>query len=46
MAKPPITRAATGLFTFENTTELDAVEQYFHFQPMSLRAYLAESGIA
>ena len=46
MAKPPITRAATGLFTFENTTELDSVEQYFHFQPLSLRAYLAESGIA
>jgi uncharacterized protein YbjT (DUF2867 family) len=46
MAKPPITRAATGLFTFENTTDLDAVEKYFHFQPMSLRAYLAEWGIS
>jgi uncharacterized protein YbjT (DUF2867 family) len=45
MAKPPITRAATGLFTFENITDIDAVEKYFHFQPMSLRAYLAEWGV-
>lgn len=45
LPKPPITRAATGLFTFENTTEIDAVEQYFGFQPMSLRTYLAKSGI-
>lgn len=45
MAKPPITRAATGLFTFENSTELDAVEKYFQFQPMSLRTYLAEHGV-
>ena len=45
MPKPPITRAATGLFTFENTTQLDAVEEYFHFQPMALPAYLAEHGV-
>ncbi|MGE5335517.1 MAG: SDR family oxidoreductase [Nitrososphaerota archaeon] len=46
MSKPPITRAATGLFTFENTAELDAVEKYFHFQPMSLRAYLDTWGVS
>lgn len=45
MPKPPITRAATGLFTFENITELDAVEKFFSFKPMSLRVYLAEWGI-
>jgi NADH dehydrogenase len=45
MPKPPITRAATGLFTFENTTERDAVEKYFHFQPATLRSYLVEHGI-
>lgn len=45
MAKPPITRAATSLFTFNNTTERDAVQTYFQFRPMSFRAYLAEWGI-
>jgi uncharacterized protein YbjT (DUF2867 family) len=45
LPKPPITRAATDLFTFENTTELDAVEKYFGFQPMSLRTYLLENGV-
>ena len=46
MPKPPITRAATGLFTFENTTQLDAVEQYFRFQPLSFRTYLEEHGVS
>ena len=45
LPKPPITKAATGLFTFENTTELDAVEKYFHFQPASFRTYLTEHGV-
>lgn len=46
LPEPPITRAATNLFTFDNITDRDAVEMYFHFQPMSLRAYLAEWGIS
>lgn len=45
MPKPPITRAATGLFTFENITDLDAVTKYFGFQPKSLWAYLQEHGV-
>jgi NADH dehydrogenase len=45
MAKPPITRAVTGLFTFENITDLDAVAQYFGFPPMSLRVYLQKHGV-
>jgi uncharacterized protein YbjT (DUF2867 family) len=45
LAKPPITTAALGLFSFENTTALDSVERAFGFQPMSLRTYLAEHGV-
>ncbi len=44
MPKPPITKAVTGLFSFENIAQIDSVEAYFGFQPMSLRTYLAEHG--
>jgi NADH dehydrogenase len=46
LAKPPITPAATELFTFENTTTLDAIPYYFGFQPLSLRSWMAEHGVA
>ncbi|MBX5449303.1 complex I NDUFA9 subunit family protein [Thermogemmatispora sp.] len=44
LPKPPITRAALTLFTFDNITALDAVERQFGFQPLSLRSYLAQTG--
>ncbi len=45
LPKPPITTAALMLFRFENTTDIDAVERDFGFQPMSWRVYLAEHGV-
>jgi len=44
LPKPPITTAALALFSFENSTDIDAVERDFGFQPRSWRAYLAEHG--
>jgi NADH dehydrogenase len=46
MAKPPITPAAIELFAFENTTSLDAIPMHFGFQPLSLRVWMAENGVA
>ena len=46
LPKPPITRAALTLFSFDNVTDLDAVERNFGFTPQSLRTYLAEHGLA
>lgn len=45
LPNPPVTRAATGLFDFDNVTALDAVERNFGFQPMSLRTYLDQHGV-
>jgi uncharacterized protein YbjT (DUF2867 family) len=45
MPNPPITKEVTGLFNFENIAQIDGVEAYFGFQPMSLRTYLAEYGV-
>ena len=45
LPRPPITRAAIGLFTFDNVTDRDSVERTFGFQPMSLRDYLAQHGV-
>jgi uncharacterized protein YbjT (DUF2867 family) len=45
LSRPPITRAAVGLFSFDNITTLDAVEHHFGFAPLSLRTYLLEYGI-
>jgi NADH dehydrogenase len=45
LPKPPITTAALTLFTFEQTTDLNAVERDFGFQPLSWRTYLAEHGV-
>jgi uncharacterized protein YbjT (DUF2867 family) len=46
LTKPPITPAAIELFDFENTTTLDSVPYNFGFQPMSLRAWIAQHGVA
>lgn len=45
LVRPPITVATLGLFSFENTTDLDAVERHFGFTPASLATYLAEHGV-
>jgi NADH dehydrogenase len=45
LPKPPITRAALGLFAFPNRTDLDAVEKNFGFAPRSLPSWLAENDV-
>ncbi|GCE46504.1 oxidoreductase [Thermosporothrix hazakensis] len=45
LPKPPLTREAVSLFTFDNTTALDSVERDFFFIPVSFRAYLQEQGV-
>jgi uncharacterized protein YbjT (DUF2867 family) len=45
LPRPPVTTAALALFTFEQTTDLNAVERDFGFQPLSWRTYLAEHGV-
>ncbi len=45
LPKPPITTAALTLFSFENITDIDAVERDFGFKPLSWRVYLAEHGV-
>jgi NADH dehydrogenase len=45
LPNPPVTRAATGLFDFDNVAGLDSVERNFSFAPVSLRAYLADHGV-
>ena len=46
LANPPITPAAIELFEFENTATLDSIPYHFGFQPASLRAWIAEHGVA
>src|SRR5256712_9892356 len=45
LPKPPLTRAAMTLFSFDNTTDLDSVERDFGFKPLSFARYLEEQGI-
>ncbi|GAC1394021.1 MAG: complex I NDUFA9 subunit family protein [Ktedonobacteraceae bacterium] len=45
LPKPPLTRAAMTLFTFNNTTDLNSVERDFGFKPMSFSTYLAQNGV-
>ena len=45
LPKPPLTKAAMALFSFDNTTALDSVERDFGFVPTSFRLYLKEQGI-
>ena len=43
LPRPPVTRAAIGLFSFDNVTALDAVKSNFGFSPAAFSAYLAET---
>jgi uncharacterized protein YbjT (DUF2867 family) len=45
LPKPPLTRAAMTLFSFDNTTDLNSVERDFGFTPLSFRQFLAEQGL-
>ncbi len=45
LPKPPLTKAAMALFSFDNTTDLQSVERDFGFTPMSFSKYLQEHGV-
>ncbi len=45
LPKPPLTRAAMTLFSFDNITDLNSVERDFAFKPLSFAKYLAEQGV-
>lgn len=45
LPKPPLTKAAMTLFTFDNVTDRDSVQRDFGFTPMSFTDYLAEYGV-
>jgi uncharacterized protein YbjT (DUF2867 family) len=45
LPKPPLTKAAMTLFTFDNTTDLNSVQRDFGFTPMSFTRYLEEHGV-
>jgi NADH dehydrogenase len=45
LAKPPLTKAAMTLFSFDNTTDLDSIERDFGFQPLSLHSFLANQSV-
>ncbi len=45
LPKPPLTKAAMTLFSFDNTTMINSVERDFGFKPMSFKRYLAEQGV-
>ncbi len=45
LPKPPLTKAAMTLFSFDNTTDLNSVERNFGFTPQSFTSYLQEQGV-
>jgi uncharacterized protein YbjT (DUF2867 family) len=45
LPKPPLTKAAMALFSFDNITDLNSVEQPFGFKPSSFHQYLSEHGV-
>ncbi len=42
LPKPPLTKAAMALFSFDNTTDLNSVERDFGFKPLSFAKYMQE----
>src|SRR6266567_5071954 len=44
LPKPPLTKAAMGLFSFDNITDINSVERDFGFTPTSFSSYLREHG--
>lgn len=45
LPKPPLTKAAMTLFSFDNTTDLNSVQRDFGFTPISFKQYLQENGV-
>jgi NADH dehydrogenase len=45
LPRPPLTRAAMALFSFNNTTDLNSIERDFGFEPTSFHKYLEAQGI-
>lgn len=45
LPKPPLTKAAMTLFSFNNTTDLNGIERDFGFKPTSFHTYLQEHGV-
>jgi NADH dehydrogenase len=45
LPKPPLTKAAMTLFSFNNTTDLNSVERDFGFTPASFETYMQQNGI-
>jgi uncharacterized protein YbjT (DUF2867 family) len=45
LPKPPLTKAAMTLFSFDNITDLNSVEHNFGFKPASFHRYLSEHGV-
>ncbi len=45
LPKPPLTKAALTLFSFDNTTDLNSVQRDFGFTPVSFKQYLQENGV-
>ncbi len=45
LPRPPLTRAAMTLFTFDNTTDLNSIERDFGFTPRSFTTYLEAHGV-
>ena len=45
LPKPPFTKAAMALFSFDNTTDLQGVKRDFGFTPVSFTDYLKEHGV-
>lgn len=45
LPKPPLTKAAMALFSFDNTTDLNSVEVQFGFTPMAFQRFLEEQGV-
>jgi NADH dehydrogenase len=45
LPRPPLTPATLELFSFDNSTSLDAVEQNFGFKPRGFREHLLAHGL-
>jgi uncharacterized protein YbjT (DUF2867 family) len=45
LPRPPLTKAALTLFSFDNITDLNSVERDFAFTPFSFTTYLREYGV-
>lgn len=45
LPKPPLTKAAMALFSFDNTTELNSIQEQFGFAPLPFQLFLQEQGI-